>query len=276
MRLYISADIEGVAGITSRDQTMPSGFDYVNARVLMTNELLAVIEGAQQGGATEIVVSDSHGNGQSLLIDLLPSGVSLVRGWPRPLLMMQGIEAGRFDAAILMGYHPSAANMGGGLSHTLSTRGITSLRLNGSEASEAWLSAATAGHFGVPVVMASGDDLFVQEISASIPSCVTVTTKFANGTFSGRSLAPIDSVSQLRAAAAKSVEAAAASPAAPVRLGEPIEVELHLKYRLVAELLEYLEFFSRSGPFCIRFMARDVLQLNKVLAFILFYRFDDH
>ncbi len=276
MRIYISADIEGVAGITSRDQTMPSGFDYANARALMTNELLAVIEGAQRGGASEIVVSDSHGNGQSLLIDRLPCGVSLVRGWPRPLLMMQGIEAGRFDAAILMGYHPGAASTGGGLSHTLSTRGITSLRLNGTEASEAMLSAVTAGYFDVPVVMASGDDVFVKEVSASISSCLTVTTKFSTGTFSARSLAPIDSLSRLRATAAKSVEAAATRRPDPVRLGGPIEVEISLKHRLVAELLEYLDLFTRTGAFGIRFTARDVLQLNKLLAFMLFYRFDEH
>jgi D-amino peptidase len=275
MRIHISADIEGVAGVIARDQLGPAGFDYAAARVLWTQEVLAVIEGARTGGADEIVVSDSHGNGQTLLIDRLPAGVQLVRGWPRPLLMMQGIEEGEFGGAILLGYHAGAGNIGGGLSHTLSSRGITSLRLNGNEANEATLSAATAAHFGVPVVMASGDDVFVDEFHRMLPECGAVVTKTSHGTFSGRSLAPIDSATLLRETARKAVHESRAGAGRLFELSTPIEVEISLKYRFVAELLDYLAVFDRTGPLGIRFTARDVLELNRILAFILFYRFDE-
>ena len=93
-RLYISADIEGTVGVTSTEQTGPAGFEYAQAREWMTNEVIAACEAAFENGITEIVVSDSHGNAQNILPDKLPAGVKLVRSWPRPLCMMQGIELG--------------------------------------------------------------------------------------------------------------------------------------------------------------------------------------
>ena len=98
-RLYISSDIEGVAAVASSEQTGVSGFEYQRAREWMTNEVLAACESAFECGIEEIVISDSHGNAQNLLPDLLPDKVQLVRGWPRPLGMMEGIDQGEFDAA---------------------------------------------------------------------------------------------------------------------------------------------------------------------------------
>src|ERR1700726_3136984 len=115
-KVYISVDLEGVAGGVTGDQLGPPGFEYERFREFMTNETLAAIEGARAAGATEFVVSDSHGNGESLLIEKFPKDTTVVRAWPRPLAMMQGVDAS-FDAAIFIGYHSSTVNPEGVRAH---------------------------------------------------------------------------------------------------------------------------------------------------------------
>src|SRR5438270_12261412 len=112
--------MEGITGVASADQLAPASFEYGRAREWMTAEVLAAIAGARDAGATQFVVSDSHGNGESLLIDQLPSDVRIVRSWPRPLMMMEGIDSS-FDAAIFIGYHASTTNPRGVRAHTISS-----------------------------------------------------------------------------------------------------------------------------------------------------------
>src|SRR5690606_21632912 len=112
--------------------------------------------------ATEILVADAHGNGQNLLIERLPDDVMVVRSWPRPLNMMAGIDD-TFDGAILLGYHASTANERGVRAHTFSSANVTGFRLNNATMSEGGMSAAIAGHFGVPIIMVSGDHVAVAE-----------------------------------------------------------------------------------------------------------------
>src|SRR5687767_6142255 len=109
MKIYISADMEGVVGVVTNEQLGPQGFEYQRFREFMTQEVNAAIEAAFEAGATEIVVSDSHGNGQNLLIEKLPKNILLVRSWPRPLMMMQGIDE-TFAGAIFLGYHTGTTN----------------------------------------------------------------------------------------------------------------------------------------------------------------------
>ena len=113
MRVYISVDMEGIAGAVTPNQISAGEIDYQQSRVFMTNEVNAAIAGARKAGATEFVVADSHGNMQNLLIDQLPEDVRIVRGGSRPLIMMEGIQHGKFDAAMFIGYHASASSTGG-------------------------------------------------------------------------------------------------------------------------------------------------------------------
>ena len=106
LKVYISADMEGVAGAVSADQLLSTGFEYDRFRGYMTDEVLAAIAGAREGGATTFVVSDSHGNGENLVLDRFPADVTVIRSWPRPLGMMEGIDS-TFDAVIFIGYHAS-------------------------------------------------------------------------------------------------------------------------------------------------------------------------
>jgi len=150
LKVYISADMEGVVGVVTSDHLGPTGWEYQNAREWLTAEVNAAIGAARAAGATEIVVSDSHGNGENILLDEIPRGVRLVRSWPRPLGMMQGIDES-FDAAIYIGYHASTTNPEGVRAHTMSSGTLTAIRLNGVAVPEAVINAAIAGHFGVPV-----------------------------------------------------------------------------------------------------------------------------
>ncbi len=165
LKVYISADMEGVAGVVTADQLGPPGFEYERFRGFMTDEVLAAIEGARSAGATEFLVSDSHGNGENLLIERFPKDVQIVRSWPRPLAMMQGIDAS-FGAVLFVGYHASTTNPEGVRAHTMSSAHLADLKLNGVSMPEAGLNAAIAGHFGVPVAMISGDDAIVKEAQA--------------------------------------------------------------------------------------------------------------
>src|SRR5258706_4672943 len=167
LKVYISVDMEGVAGVVTADQLGPSSFEYPKFREFMTRETLSAVQAAKQAGATEIVVADSHGNMENLLIDMFPPDVRLIRGAPRHLSMMAGIDR-TFDAVIFIGYHASTNNLRGVRAHTFSSARLTRVALNGAVVTEGAFNAAITGHFGVPVVMISGDDAAVAEVRSLV------------------------------------------------------------------------------------------------------------
>jgi D-amino peptidase len=154
LKIYISVDMEGVAGVVTADQLVPGGFEYERYRKFMTNETLAAVDSANAAGATEIVVSDSHGNGENLLIEDFPKNVRIVRAWPRHGGMMAGVDSS-FDAAIFIGYHASTTNPNGVRAHTFSSAHYARVALNGNAVTEGEFNAAYAGAKGVPVIFAS-------------------------------------------------------------------------------------------------------------------------
>lgn len=265
-RLYISADIEGVCGVVSGQQLDPRGFEYAEARRWMTDEVACVCRAALEHGVEHIVVSDSHGNGQNILPDALPDNVELVRSWPRPLGMMEGIDIGGFDGAILLGYHTGATDPRGVLAHTMSSRGIRDVRLNGVAASETMISAAIAGHFGVPIVLASGDDAYAGHVADLLPGVETVTTKYALGLVSAR-MRPPKAVAEDLAAA---VSAVVAKPVdgALYRIDAPIELSVRCASRAAAELLEYLPGFDRRDADTVSVTAETVVEVSRLLMFL--------
>ncbi len=167
----------------------PSGFEYQRAREFMTEEVKAAIDAAFEAGATKITVSDSHGNGQNLLIEKLPRNITLVRAFPRPLVMMQGIDE-TFDGVIFLGYHTSTTNPQGVRAHTMSSASLADVRLNGASMPEAGVNAAIACHFNVPVIMISGDDAIVKEATALLGDIEGAVVKWAYGFHSARTLMP--------------------------------------------------------------------------------------
>ncbi|MEM1142253.1 MAG: M55 family metallopeptidase, partial [Pseudomonadota bacterium] len=270
---YISVDIEGVAGVVSPAQTLVSGFEYQQARHWMTQEAVSVCEGALAAGCDYCLVSDSHGGGENLLIDDFPRGTRIVRNWPRPLGMMQGVEEPGIHAAALVGYHSHARCADGLLAHTFAGRLISGLRVNGIEASETLVSAAIASEFGVPIALASGDAAYVEHARELLGSeLLTVTTKQAHGRYSATSLHPTDAAEQLKTIA----ELAFSAP--PTRLFElrfPAEIEVCFQRHIPAELLCYLDQFERVDGTTVGFSAPDASTLSKTLRFMTSVVFDE-
>ncbi len=271
LKVYISADMEGVVGVVTSDHLGPTGWEYQAARKWLTDEVNAAIRAARAAGATEIVVSDSHGNGENILLDEIPRGVRLVRSWPRPLSMMQGIDES-FDAVLFIGYHTSTTNPKGVRAHTMSSGTLTAVKLNGVAVPEAVINAAIAGHFGVPVVMISGDDAIIAEAQGHLGDIEGAVLKWNYGFHSAMTVTPVESQEII----AEKVSAALArlDDFEPYRLEGPIEVEVSFKNYLAAELLAYLPIVERVDSHTISFTGKDMVEVSKFFSFITRYRPD--
>ena len=180
MKVYISADIEGVSGITHWDEAFKDRLGYDEYREQMTLETVAACEGALAAGATEITVKDAHSTGRNILPGRLPERVRLIRGWSgHPLCMVQDIDAS-YDALAMVGYHSAASAGGNPLAHTITGK-VTKILLNGEAASEFLLHRNAAAGCGVPTVFLSGDAGICDAAEAVNPHIHTVATKTATG-----------------------------------------------------------------------------------------------
>lgn len=269
LKVHISVDMEGIAGAVTGDQLGPTGFEYGRYRDFMTKEALAAVAAAREAGATEILVADSHGNGENLLIEQFPPDVRIVRSWPRELEMMAGIDS-TFDAAIFIGYHASTTNPTGVRAHTFSSATLTSVTLNGVEMSEGSWNAAIAGHFNVPVVMVSGDDAAVAEIRSVVGNLAGVEAKQSLGFHSAITLTPA-AVQALIGPAVKDGLARRAS-LAPYKPQGPLVVEITFKHYLPAEVLAYLPMFERASSHAVRFRPKDMVEAANVMQFLVEYQ----
>jgi D-amino peptidase len=268
LKIYISADMEGVVGVVTNEQLGPQGFEYARFREFMTQEVNAAIEGALIAGATQIVVSDSHGNGQNLLIEKLPRDILLVRAWPRPLMMMQGIDE-TFAGAIFIGYHTATTNSQGVRAHTISSARLADVRLKGISVSEAGLNAAIAGHFNVPVIMISGDDAVVKETQALLGDVEGAVVKWASGFHSAKTLMPDASYQLIRDKVRKAV--GRVKDFKPYKLEPPIQLDVRFKNYRPSEVLSYLSIVERTDAHSIRFTGKDMIEISKFLEFIVTY-----
>lgn len=266
LRVYISVDMEGVAGVVNEAQLAPGGFEYEKFRRLMTAEANACIEAAFAAGATKVTVSDSHGNGLSLLPEELNPKARLIRSWPRPLMMMQGIDEG-YDAAILIGYHASIGVPGAVRAHTMSSKRFFGVRFGGKHASEALLSAATAGHFAVPVVMVTGDDLAVAEAKKDIsPKIEGVVVKRAIGYHAADSVSPQAARALISAGTKAALQRL--KEFRPYTVAKPVKVEIAFKQMLNAEILAYLPIVERVDGATVSFSGKDVPEAIRFISFV--------
>ncbi len=224
LKVYISADMEGVTGMVSGSQVSSSGRDYSVGRELMIAETNTAIAAAFEAGATEVVVNDSHGSQTNLLPTKIDRRAVLITGSPKPLGMMQGID-GSFDAVIFIGYHARASTVGGVLDHTFSGQ-LKHVRLNGQEVGEYGLNGSLAGHFGVPVVFISGDKAVLEQARELIPGIEGVAVKEAIGVTAARTLHPEEA--RERIAAGIKAALARRKGIQPVRLSQPVTLEIEL------------------------------------------------
>ncbi|CAM8766077.1 hypothetical protein NCM_01305 [Burkholderia pseudomallei] len=206
MKVLISTDIEGVAGVVSVEQTRAGNPEYERARRWMTAEANAAVEGAFAGGATRVWVNDSHGGFRNLLPDGIDARARVVLGKPRPLGMMAGLEAGP-DLVFMIGYHAKAQTRGL-LAHTINSSAFARVVLDGRDVGEAGLYGALAHEYGAHVALLSGDDVFVDETRPLFPAAQFVTVKEAAGFASGASMTPAAACGVIGVAARQAVEQA--------------------------------------------------------------------
>ena len=265
LKVYISVDMEGIAGVVTGDQLGPTGFEYERARTFMTGEALAAIAGARDAGATEIVVSDSHGNGESLLIDQFPDDVRIVRSWPRPLMMMEGIDS-TFSAAVFVGYHASTTSPAGVRAHTISSANLASVSLNGVAMPEAGINAAIAGRFAVPVVFISGDNVAVDETRRLLGDVEGAVVKQAISFHAASTMTPKAAQQLIREHVKAALERRSAFKTYIVRA--PVTLDVVFKNYRPAEMLAFLSTVQRTTSHSIRFIGKDMIEVSKFLEFI--------
>ena len=268
LKVLISVDMEGITGAVTGEQLGPSGFEYARFREFMTAEALAAVEAATESGATEIVVVDAHGNGQNLLIDRFPADVRIVRSWPRPHGMLQGIDS-TFSAAVFIGYHSATTNPRGVRAHTISSATFAGILLNGTAMSESGINAALAGHFGVPVVMISGDDAAVAEAQQLIGPIEGAAVKRAISFHAANTMTPAAGQALIR----EKVKAGLARRGAlrPYVIRGPIRLDVTFKNYTPAEVATYLPGIERRDAHTIRFTARDITEVSRFISFLTTY-----
>lgn len=265
----MSVDMEGVTGVVMPPQFTPGGSEYEHYREIVTNEVNAAIAGARKAGATEFVIADAHGNFQNLLVDKLPKDVKIVRGEPRPLIMMDGIESGKFDGAMFIGYHASSVSLGGVRAHSFSSAQYSELKINGVAASEGYWNAAIAGDFNVPVILVSGDDVAVAEMKPVARNAELVAVKKALGFHAAETLTPQAGAELIERSSEKAVRNLAAD--SPFKIKGPVTVDLTFHFYQPAEILSWLPTVERTGARSVRFKANSMVEATKFLAFLSTY-----
>ena len=261
-RIFISVDMEGITGVVQPAQLGPEGFEYQRAREWMTAEVNAAIAGIRDAGPAEIVVCDSHGNGQSVLIDRLPEDVRIVRGFPRPMEMMQGIDES-FAAAVFIGYHASEWTANAVRGHTISSARLLGVRLNGTEVSEGMYNAALAGQFGVPVAFVSGDRLAVTQLQQVAPAAEGAIVKEPYGYHSALTVTPARGQAMIREGLKRAM--ARLGSGQPYRLAAPIALEVGFKLTLDAERAAFVPGLTRSDAHSVKGSFRDMTEITKLL-----------
>lgn len=259
MKIYVSADMEGTAGVCSWAQVDPSNaHEYPVYRRYMTREVRSAIDGARQAGGSEFLVNDSHWDMRNLLWDELPDDVRMISGARKPLSMAEGAQQ-RFDAAFFTGYHARIGEANAVLSHTYSDATLYDVRINGTPCSEAVLNAAILGQFGTPVVLVTGDRATVESVKAVLPWVNGVVVKDAIGYFGANSLTPVAACAAIADGAR---EALAALPQAkPFRFAPPIELVIETVKTEQADFMELLPRVERIGGRAVRYRHDDYLMV---------------
>jgi len=256
MKVHITADIEGIAVICHDEQGDQKGMDYDRMRKIMTGEVEAAILGAKEGGADEVLVCDAHDTGRNLLIEELPEDVEVIEGSAYDMGMMSGISSD-FDASFQIGYHSMRHTHAGVLGHTY-TYSIAELRMNGIVMGEGGLSAAIAGHFGVPVALVSGDALAIAQVRKLVKGFVEVPTKQGVGLYGVRTLTPRKACQMIRQGAKEAVQVA--MKVKPLVLKRPIQMQVEFERPLMAQYAADIPTVKRKDIKTVTCKAKDIIE----------------
>ncbi|MFV8828233.1 M55 family metallopeptidase [Alkalihalobacterium sp. APHAB7] len=260
MKFFISADIEGVTGVATGVQLKKES-EYQRFRKLMTQDVNAAIEGAFNGGATEVVVADGHGNMSNIFIEDLDERASLISGNNRVMCQLEGLDD-TYDGILFVGHH---GREGGSertvINHSLAGICVNEFRINGKVVGETELNAAVAGDFNVPALLITGDDAYVEEVKETLPHVEAAVVKRGIDRLAAELLPPkkaqqlIREKAQLAVEKAKSVE--------PYKVEGPITFEIDFKGTNQALMTTTIPSVELIGPKTIRFTAPDMVTAYK-------------
>jgi D-amino peptidase len=263
LKVYVSADMEGIWGVVHGDHTGAANADYQHARKWMAEDVRAVVDGLFEAGATEVVVNDSHGGMRNILAEDFHPRASHISGTPKPLLMMEGVDA-TFAACVFVGYHARAGTAAAVLDHTISSAAVRSIRINGMELPELGINAAVAGFFGVPVVMVTGDTATCRQAKEILgPETVAVAVKEGIGRTAARMFPREEVLRALREGAKEAL--GKRTKAVPFKLGPPLNFELELQTSAMTELPLLVPQVKRLGARAVGFTSGDYLEGVKLL-----------
>lgn len=264
MKVFISVDIEGCAGITHWDEADKKHADYPEFREQMTREAVAAIEGAQAAGATEILVKDAHSSGRNLITAMLPESIRLVRSWAgHPLCMVQELD-GSFDAVLMIGYHSAAGSEDNSLAHTLSLD-AAEIRINGRRASEFLIHAYASSMLGVPAVFVSGDKGLMDDIERINPHVGRCAVKEGRGQ-STVSMTPAAACKAIAAGATRALKGDMARALLP--LPEHIVLEITYNDPVLACRHRWYPGARHAGGRTIRFETENYFDVLRMLNYV--------
>ena len=263
VKVYMSVDMEGVAGVSHAKPTGRGDEGYPRAVELMVGEANAAIEGAFAGGATEVTVNDSHGSMFNLTPQELDPRARLVQG-TKPYSMVEAARDGSFDVALFVGYHARAGHPRGNIAHTFSGR-VTLVELGGRPATEAALNALYLGALGLPVAMVSGDDALADELADWLPWAERVVVKRAISWQGADSIHPSRAREVIRDAARRAVHGAggADSELQALVLPAPISLDVEFAHAGLADMAAIIPGFERRGDRGIAYHSDDAVTLYR-------------
>lgn len=261
LKLFLSADMEGISGVATGAQLQKDS-EYQRFRRLMTADVNAAVEGAFRGGATEIVVADGHGNMSNILVEDLDPRVRLVSGSNRVMCQLEGLDSS-YDGILFVGHH---GREGGSertvINHTLAGVAITRLAVNGKTVGETELNSFVAGSLGVPALLITGDDAYVAEVRETLPDISAAVVKRGLDRFSAELLPPVTAHERIRDAAEAGVRGAASR--SPLRPELPVTFEIEFKSTAQAHMTMTIPIVEQVGPKTIRFTQGDMVTAYKL------------
>ncbi len=247
VKILIATDMEGITGVTTWDQVTPGHAEYARFRKLMTQDVNAAIRGAIEAGADEVIVADGHWDASNILIEELDSRARLNSGAPSPFSMMQGIDES-VDGVMFVGYHARNGSANAILDHTWSSKRVVNVWLNDLLTGEYGLNGAVAGHFGVPVIMVTGDQTACSQVVETLGEMETVVVKQATGRYAAECLPPQVTQDMIYMAAARAVNALADGDAPdPFVVDTPVRITVEFFTSDMADRASRIPFTQREG-----------------------------
>ena len=263
MKVFISVDMEGVTAVTDPEDVLPEGSDYQRGRIFMTGDANAAVLGAFDAGATEVLVNDSHWIMRNLLIEQIDPRARVIKGFHKPMCMMQGIDES-VDAAVFVGYHSCSGTEQGVLAHTLLGKEVHNMLINGEPTGETRLNALLCGHFGVPVAFVAGDDTVCREaknvLGQDLP---TFAVKDGIDMFTASCLHPEVSQKGIREGVAAALRDL--SKREVYKMEMPITFGFEFNSTTIAATCEYIPGVTKTNPYSTEFKTEDMPEAMKMI-----------